>query len=208
MGKRRIETKWGATVKRIVQTLTRVGAVTLAGLVVVGCGAIRPEHCPYANWEATGELHASKGFQSRLPGLYDTCMAVGVLPDGDAYVAGYQRGLLGFCTIENGWTWGAHRAVNPGTCPPGMAAGFDRAFTTRNRLEQMGLKEASMEARRDDIEELIIVGNVNDEQLLQELRDLRGDLDDLDAKQYRTRNGFAQWLRQMGLEAPFDLYNY
>ena len=88
------------------------------------------------------------------------------------------------------------------------AAGFDRAFTTRNRLEQMGLEEASMEARRDDIEELIIVGNVNDEQLLQELRDLRGDLDDLDAKQYRTRNGFAQWLRQMGLEAPFDLYNY
>ena len=84
----------------------------LAALVViVACEPIKPEHCPYADWAATGELHASKGYQSRLPGLVDTCMKVGVLPDADAYLAGYKQGLLSFCTIENGWVWGEHRSL-------------------------------------------------------------------------------------------------
>lgn len=84
---------------RLLGTGIRLAAVSLVAVITVSCAAIRPEHCPYANWNATGELHASKGFQSRLPSLIDTCLQVGVLPDAEAYLAGYQRGLLGFCKI-------------------------------------------------------------------------------------------------------------
>lgn len=198
---------WGDAVGRIWVSMARVSVGVVMTLLVASCTTIRPEHCPYADWGATGELHASKGFQSRLPGLYETCMAVGVLPDGDAYIAGYQRGLLGFCTIENGWTWGGNRAVNPGICPPAMAQGYDRAFSTRASLERLAVEEAAIEARRDELEEMIISGDFRDDTLLRELRNLRTDLDRLEVKRQRTRNGFALWLRQMGLEAPLDLYN-
>jgi len=206
--RRREDVNWGVSVKQIWSQIGRLSAVMGLGLLVASCTAIRPEHCPYTDWRATGELHASKGYKSRLPGLFETCMAIGVLPDGDAYVAGYQRGLLGFCTIENGWTWGEHRSVNPGICPPATSPGFDRAFGTRASLEQLAVEEASMESRRDELEEMVVSGEFSDETLLRELRNLRKDLDRLEVERLRTRNGFAHWLRHMGLEAPQDLYNY
>ncbi|MGA0234142.1 MAG: DUF2799 domain-containing protein [Alphaproteobacteria bacterium] len=182
--------------------------VFLITLLVASCSAIRPEHCPYADWGATGELHASKGFQSRLPGLYDTCLPVGVLPDGDAYIAGYQRGLLRFCTIENGWVWGGNRTVNPNICPPALAPGFDRAFNTRAKLEAMNVDEASLEARRDQLEDMIFEGYAHDVSVLRELREIRSDLERLEVERHRTRSGFASWLQMMGLEVPLDLYSY
>ena len=186
----------------------RLVCVILVSLLLASCSAIRPEHCPYADWGATGELHASKGFQSRLPGLYDTCLSVGVLPDGDAYIAGYQRGLLRFCTIENGWVWGGNRTVNPNICPPALAPGFDRAFSTRATLETMIVEEASLEARRDHLEDMIFDGYAHDVSVLRELRDIRHDLERLEVERPRTRSGFASWLQMMGLEVPLDLYSY
>ena len=71
---------WGVSVKQIWSQIGRLSAVMGLGLLVASCTAIRPEHCPYTDWRATGELHASKGYKSRLPGLFETCMAIGVLP--------------------------------------------------------------------------------------------------------------------------------
>ena len=188
--------------------MSRWAGAVLATLFLAGCSAIRPEHCPYADWGATGELHASKGFQSRLPGLYDTCLPVGVLPDGDAYIAGYQRGLLGFCTIENGWVWGGNRTVNPSICPPALSAGFDRAFNTRATLERLDVEEASLISQRDQLEDMIFEGSMREADLLRELRNVRRDLERLDVERQRTRSGFAGWLQLMGLEVPHDLYSY
>jgi len=188
--------------------LAQAGALVASLLVLAACSAIKPEHCPYANWNATGELHASKGFQSRLPSLYDTCLKVGVLPDGDGYIAGYQRGLMGFCTIENGWSWGQNRKVNPSICPPALAQGFDRAFNTSSSLEELDREEAGLIADRDRIEDLIDDGIVIPYDKLVELRHIRADIDGVDTERRRTRNGFAAWLSRMGLVPPPELYNY
>lgn len=204
--------QWGAAVKLMVgDGLLKFGRWAFVGLVsllVASCSAIRPEHCPYADWGATGELHAIKGFQSRLPGLYDTCLPVGVLPDGDAYIAGYQRGLMRFCTIENGWVWGSNRSVNPNICPPALAPGFDRAFNTRSTLEALIIEETNLKARRDQLEDMIFAGYVDDVAVLRELREVRQDLERLEIERHRTRSGFASWLQLMGLEVPLDLYSY
>ena len=198
----------GWTVERWLLRIGKLGAALSLTVFLASCAAIRPEHCPYADWNATGELHASKGFQSRLPSLYDTCLPVGVLPDGDAYIAGYQRGLLGFCTIENGWVWGGNRTVNPGICPPALSPGYDRAFKTRAALERLAVEEANLVAQRDALEDQLFNSGVRDMKLLYELRSVRNELDKLDLERHRTRSGFASWLRQMGLEAPLDLYSY
>jgi len=186
----------------------QLGAVLSLAVFLASCAAIRPEHCPYADWSATGELHASKGFQSRLPSLYETCVDVGVVPDGNAYIAGYQRGLLGFCTIENGWVWGGNRTINPGICPPALSPGYDRAFKTHASLERMAVDEASLIAQRDALEVQLFETGIQDIKLLRELRTVRKGLDRIELERHRTRSGFANWLRQMGLEAPLDLYSY
>jgi len=194
----------GFVTKKMAQALVLLATVG----VLAGCSAIRPEHCPYADWNATGELHASKGYQSRLPSLFDTCLGVGVLPDADAYVAGYQRGLREFCTIENGWVWGQTRTSNPSTCPPALASGFDRSFSTSARLSALAVEESNLRARRDELEDLLLSGAPVDPKLLRELRDIRTQLDRVQSERQRTRNGFANWLGNMGLEAPSELYSY
>ena len=177
-------------------------------LVIVACEPIKPEHCPYADWAATGELHAAKGYQSRLPGLVDTCMKVGVLPDADAYLAGYRQGLLSFCTIENGWVWGEHHNLNPWICPPSMAEGFDRGFAVRAKLEELVIEEQNLRQARDSIEERLAEGEPVTYEEIYEMRQMTEKLERLDTERERTRNGFANWLNAMGLVAPHDLYKY
>jgi len=179
-----------------------------AVLAIVACEPIKPEHCPYADWAATGELHASKGYQSRLPGLVDTCMKVGVLPDADAYLAGYRQGLLSFCTIENGRVWGEHRSLNPGICPASMADGFDRGFAVRSKLEELIIEEQNLRQARNSIEERRAEGEPVTYDEIYDMRQMTRQLEHLDAERERTRNGFANWLSTMGLVAPYDLYKY
>ena len=186
----------------------RLAAVSLVAVITVSCAAIRPEHCPYANWNATGELHASKGFQSRLPSLIDTCLQVGVLPDAEAYLAGYQRGLLGFCTIENGWVWGKSRDVNPNICPPALSSGFDRGFEARSTLEQLEIEEANLKTERDELEFRISEGDNINYETIRRLREVNRELDQIDSERRRTRIGFAAWLKAHGLEAPEELFSY
>ena len=181
----------------------------LAALVViVACEPIKPEHCPYADWAATGELHAAKGYQSRLPGLVDTCMKVGVLPDADAYLAGYRQGLLSFCTIENGWVWGEHHNLNPQVCPPSTAEGFDRGFAVRSKLEELIIEEQNLRQARNSIEERLAAGEPVTYKEVYDMREMTQELERLNAERERTRNGFANWLSAMGLVAPHDLFKY
>ena len=177
-------------------------------VVIVACEPIKPEHCPYADWAATGELHAVKGYQSRLPGLVDTCMKVGVLPDADAYLAGYRQGLLSFCTIENGWVWGEHRNLNPRVCPPSMAEGFDRGFAVRSKLEELIIEEQNLRQARNSIEERLAAGEPVTYEEVYDMREMTQELERLNAERERTRNGFANWLSAMGLVAPHDLFKY
>ena len=165
-------------------------------VVIVACEPIKPEHCPYADWAATGELHAAKGYQTRLPGLVDTCMKVGVLPDADAYLAGYRQGLLSFCTIENGWVWGEHRNLNP------------RVFAVRSKLEELIIEEQNLRQARNSIEERLAAGEPVTYEEVYDMREMTQELERLNAERERTRNGFANWLSAMGLVAPHDLFKY
>ena len=177
-------------------------------VVIVACEPIKPEHCPYADWAATGELHAAKGYQSRLPGLVDTCMKVGVLPDADAYLAGYRQGLLSFCTIENGWVWGEHRNLNPRVCPPSMAEGFDRGFAVRSKLEELIIEEQNLRQARNSIQERLAAGEPVTYEEVYDMREMTQELERLNTERERTRKGFANWLSAMSLVAPHDLFKY
>lgn len=177
-------------------------------LIFAACEPIKPEHCPYADWEATGALHASKGYDSRLPGMVDTCMKVGVLPDAESYLRGYQQGLLSFCTIENGWAWGQKQDFSPRICPPSMSAGFERGFEARSRLEALIIEETNTRQIRDSIEERLLAGAPVVYSEIYEMRQLTQKLGRLDHERQRVRNGFANWLSNMGLVPPEDLFKY
>lgn len=186
----------------------RAVALGLVGVISISCSTIRPEHCPYADWQATGELHASKGFQSRLPSLVETCTRVGIMPDGEAYIAGYQQGLLRFCTIENGWVWGQSRDVNPGICPPALRTGFDRAFKARATLEQLDRDESNLLSRRDQLEDQMGLAAENPYTTYLAIKEVQRELDRLDTERRNTRIGFATWLKAHGLEPPVELFKY
>ena len=72
----------------------------------------------------------------------------------------------------------------------------------------MNVDEASLEARRDQLEDMIFEGYAHDVSVLRELREIRSDLERLEVERHRTRSGFASWLQMMGLEVPLDLYSY
>ena len=88
----------------------------LATTLISGCAELMPvpeAQCREANassWESVGHADGQDGLESgpRLEALRRSCAAVRIAPNSDAYLTGWNRGVLEHCTPERGYT----RAVN------------------------------------------------------------------------------------------------
>lgn len=89
-----------------------------------------------------------------------------------------------------------------------MSAGFERGFEARSRLEALIIEETNTRQIRDSIEERLLAGAPVVYSEIYEMRQLTQKLGRLDHERQRVRNGFANWLSNMGLVPPEDLFKY
>ncbi|MCY3810330.1 MAG: DUF2799 domain-containing protein [Gammaproteobacteria bacterium] len=136
------------------------GASGLAlAMALHGCATLSEADCVSADWAVMGEADGQLGRPiSDLNRYRRDCAEHGVVPDGEAYLAGRQRGLAVFCTEANGYREGRSGASGDPVCPPDLEPGFRHGYglgrAVHDALTELRASGDAIDSSRDRIEQL------------------------------------------------------
>jgi hypothetical protein len=117
----------------------RIG-VAAGVLLVSGCASsLSKNQCRAGDWQTIGYRDGANGYAStRLLEHQDACVKLGVLPDRDRYMRGWQEGVTTFCTAENGFSQGENGAGYGRICPSDLEPEFLSAYKDGRSLYLAG----------------------------------------------------------------------
>lgn len=111
---------------------------TTALLVIVllpGCATLSESQCAANDWQTVGYSDGASGQDSsRLLKHQNACMKHGVTPDRVAYMAGWEEGVVRYCTPDNGFQQGQRGSSYRNVCPSDLEPGFHDAYLAGREL--------------------------------------------------------------------------
>lgn len=116
-------------------SLYRISASVFAALVLLlslsSCQTITKFKCNTKNWSNVGQKDGASGkvAEKTFRQYYDECSASGAEIDESTYMAGHQKGLTTFCTMENGVAQARDGYENQKLCTVQFGSAFDNGFT-------------------------------------------------------------------------------
>ena len=138
-------------------------AAVLATIVIAACASMEPDQCRSAKWLDVGYADGVRGRSVSLIEDYrQDCGKAGIAPDERAWLAGHARGVLVFCTPENGLRTGAEGSSYHGVCPATMEAAFlnkyrvgREIYDARSRLSSIdsSIRAIESDLRKKDVPE-------------------------------------------------------
>lgn len=144
-------------------------ALAVAALALSGCATITREECRAEDWASIGQRDGAAGYApSRLESHARVCANFGITPDPATYRAGWDVGVLFYCTPQNGFATGRANEPYHGLCPVRVAAGFLEGRQVGARVGEAERRVASAEGRVHALES-------ERERLRWEIDDLRDD---------------------------------
>ena len=154
--------------------------ILLAALAVAtaGCATLNENQCRGGDWAQIGYQDGAVGNAADIFMQHDkACREYGVVPNPGPWKAGYDRGVLVYCTPEKGFEEGTRNATYKGVCPAHLEPGF---------LARYGIGREVWKARD-------YLASVD-----RDIRDLEGDLRKTDLPNNR-RNEITQRLHMLRL---------
>ncbi len=162
--------------------ITQIFSILIFPLTVIiifsGCATMNRSECQVANWEIIGLEDASSGKPSSYIGRHrEACAEHGFSPNLNLYLKGYNRGLLEFCTQQNGYNWGFKGKSNPSICKGEQAIVFNSGYKNgfrlfkkqqsitqlKNEISQLKNEQSQMEDQIKQNETAIIASNTTSE---------------------------------------------
>ena len=106
------------------------------------CATLKKGDCIEGNWSGIGFNDATAGLKSgsQFSAHTKACSKHKITPNKAVYDAGYQKGLVQFCTSSSGYNRGVNKSEYYGICPAttqkrflkGYVAGLDTAIIELN----------------------------------------------------------------------------
>jgi len=127
-------------------------ALALPALVALGvglsaCATITRDECRAEDWASIGQRDGAEGHApSRLESHARTCANFSIVPDPEAYRAGWDTGVLLYCTPQNGFTTGRESKPYHGLCPANVAGRFLEGRDVGSRLGAAERRVAAAES--------------------------------------------------------------
>lgn len=116
---------------------------------VPGC-AISKKDCLADDWQTKGYQDGTRGKSPDVIASYaETCAKHGVTPDATAYSAGFDVGIVEYCTPENGFAEGEDNDNYSGACPVALETAFLEKYISGLRF---ALDDLEIERDRDTLE--------------------------------------------------------
>lgn len=181
-------------------TIFRLAAIIALAFLVSSCASITQDECRAGDWETIGKRDAVEGHApSRLEEHAKVCANFRIVPEEDAYMAGWDEGILIYCTPVNGFNVGRANSGYHGLCPAEVAGSFLEGRQVGLALGDVERRVASAQGRLDSAESDIsrIRREINaierNASLTEsEKRRLTSDLRD-DERRARRRMDDAEW---------------
>ncbi len=133
--------------------------ICLTAIGLSGCATLSESQCIANDWETVGYRDGAAGnSSSQLLKHQNACVKHGVVPDREAYLAGWNEGVRQFCQPENAFTAGesGHRYAN--VCPTELQGSFHAAYQegrqlylAQSEINELNGQIAQKERRLDQI---------------------------------------------------------
>ena len=106
--------------------------------LVAGCAStpeVSETQCQIGDWETLGQRDGSEGEKStKLLELQEACIAYGIKPDRETYMAGWDRGVRDYCSPTNAFAIGDAGRSHNNVCPEDLREEFAGAFAKGKSL--------------------------------------------------------------------------
>lgn len=122
-----------------------------------GCaGSVKEVSCAGLDWEDFGYQTGKKGKSVRTFDPYRDGCGENLEPGAmNQYLDGYTRGIIEFCTYENGYELGSENKALPDVCPTELKPAFAKGHSVGiiefreklSKLKRFNEDEASMQER-------------------------------------------------------------
>lgn len=117
-----------------MQRLLAIAATALA-LTLPGCATLSESQCLASDWQTVGYRDGMSGIQSsQLLKHQNACVKHGIVPDRNAYLAGWEEGVAQYCQPNNGFNAGERGASYSSVCPDNLKDSFYEAYQDGRRL--------------------------------------------------------------------------
>ncbi|WP_316861203.1 DUF2799 domain-containing protein [uncultured Cohaesibacter sp.] len=128
----------------------------LFSVFLSGCASLSKEECVGGDWGNIGTRDAIEGHQSdRLKEHKDACERYDIIPDPNAYMQGYEKGLVTYCTPTNGFSVGRNGYEYNSICHKTSEAEFLRGYLRGRALHELETRIAELELELSRTERLI-----------------------------------------------------
>ena len=125
-----------------------IGILILAALLSLsGCATLSESQCVANDWQTVGYRDGMGGthHSQQLLKHQNACVKHGVVPDREAYLRGWNDGVVQFCQPESGFAAGERGAAYANVCPEEMQQAFYTAYQDGRQLHLAKAEIASME---------------------------------------------------------------
>lgn len=127
--------------------------------ILSGCATLSKEECLAADWMVIGDADGAAGYspQERFAGHTKACSKIGVVPDQTLWNQGYQKGLVRYCTPQNGLSVGEAGKSYANVCPLDRSARFQQGYDLGKKAydirRDIDRRKSSISARQSQISE-------------------------------------------------------
>jgi hypothetical protein len=110
-------------------------AAALFMTMLSGCATLSESQCVASDWKTVGYRDGLAGTpSSQLLKHQNACVKHDIVPDREAYLAGWDEGVRQYCVPENGFSAGEHGRSYTNVCPEEMQPSFYAAYQEGRQL--------------------------------------------------------------------------
>lgn len=120
-----------------------------ADLRVINGPSVSGDSCLNADWFEVGRVDGLSGIPLNTSGYVGRCLSRGVPVNNELYYAGWQRGLIDYCTPERGFDAGRNGESYADVCPKNVEPAFLKRFKIGTGIAQIERKNALLELEVD-----------------------------------------------------------
>ena len=163
---------------------TRIFGLTVAAMLLSSCASMSKQECLTANWLDQGFRDGRNGEPlARIEDHREACAKVGVRPDQSLYLQGRDRGILLYCTPDNGMQEGRLGRSYRNACPAHLEHQFLRAYEQGKQFYEVEQRIEKLNSQSSQLEK-----ELRDEDNKERSRYLRQELRDVDRQLQQARD--------------------
>jgi len=160
-------------IKQVSSSASKLMIVFCAAAALSACATMTAEQCQVADWYQLGRQDALAGHASdHLARRAQACSEAGFGADSASWHAGFDDGLIDFCTADNGFRFGLDGGHYQRSCPAQSHAEFDQAYRLGSGIYTLNQRVASAERELDRLADTIAQAQSEDEPDRDEIRRL------------------------------------